>query len=125
MESLKPNFKKRDGLGPVVAQDEATKEILMLAYADEKAYFQTLETGLATYYSTSRKQIWVKGEMSGSTQTVRKVLLNCDGDGDALAYVVRQNGSGACHTGNKTCFSGASDKTKRVPDTVFETDTVF
>jgi len=102
MESLKPNFKKRDGLVPVVAQDEATKEILMLAYADEKAYFQTLETGLATYYSTSRKQIWVKGEMSGSTQTVRKVLLDCDGD--ALAYVVRQNGSGACHTGNKTCF---------------------
>ena len=100
MEALKPDFKKRGGLIPVIAQDETTKEILMLAYADEKAYLRTLETGLATYYSTSRKQIWVKGAGSGNTQMAREILLDCD----ALAYVFRQNGSGACHTGNKTCF---------------------
>ena len=107
MEALKPDFKKRGGLIPVIAQDETTKEILMLAYADEKAYLQTLKTGLATYYSTSRREIWVKGETSGNTQTVREIMLDCDGD--ALVYVVKQNGLGACHTGNKTCFFRRTD----------------
>jgi len=99
---IKPNFKKRNGLVPVVTQDSKSGEILMLAYADQKAYMMTLKTGLATYYSTSRNEIWVKGKTSGDTQIVKEVLIDCDED--ALLYKVEQKGKGACHTGNRSCF---------------------
>jgi len=103
MKVLKPNFKKRGGLITVVAQDIRTREILMLAYANEAAWRLTLETGIATYYSTSREKIWVKGEESGNSQRVWDVLIDCDGD--ALVYLVESLGEGvACHTGARSCF---------------------
>jgi phosphoribosyl-AMP cyclohydrolase len=102
MENLYPDFTKRGGLLPVVVQDVESGEVLMLAYADEEAYQKTIETGLATYYSTSRKELWVKGLTSGNTQQTKAVLIDCDND--ALLYKVIQQGQGACHTGNKTCF---------------------
>lgn len=99
---IKPDFDKRGGLLPVIAEDATTSEVLMLAYANQEAYEQTLKTGTATYFSTSRKEIWVKGKTSGDMQIVKEVLIDCDGD--ALLYRVIQQGKGACHTGERTCF---------------------
>lgn len=89
------------GLIPVIAQDAETKEVLMLAYANEEAVRRTLETGMAHYYSRSRKKLWMKGEESGNVQEVVEVRVDCDGD--ALLYIVRQKGV-ACHTGEYSCF---------------------
>ncbi len=90
-----------DGLVPVVAQSALAGEVLMLAYADRAALEQTRATGEAHYHSRSRGILWKKGESSGHTQTVREVRVDCDGD--AVLYVVRQEGP-ACHTGAPTCF---------------------
>ncbi len=90
-----------DGLITVIVQDEKTSEVLMLAYANEEALEKTLQTGLAHYFSTSRKKLWLKGESSGNTQKVSEVLLDCDSD--AVIYKVMQKG-GACHTGYRSCF---------------------
>lgn len=89
------------GLIPVIAQDADTKEVLMLAYANEEAIRRTLETGKAHYYSRSRKKLWMKGEESGNVQEVVEIRVDCDGD--TLLYVVRQKGV-ACHTGEYSCF---------------------
>lgn len=97
----KLDFKKGDGLIPVVVQDAKTKELLMLAYANKEALEKTLSTGYAHYWSRSRKQLWMKGGTSGHTQKILKVLTDCDYD--ALLYVVEQKGP-ACHTGKYTCF---------------------
>jgi phosphoribosyl-AMP cyclohydrolase len=99
---IKPNFKKRGGLLPVITQDEKSGEILMLTYVSKEAYNQTMETGIATYYSTSRNEIWVKGKTSGDTQIIKEIFIDCDED--ALLYRVVQLGKGACHTGERTCF---------------------
>ncbi|MBI4615598.1 MAG: phosphoribosyl-AMP cyclohydrolase [Planctomycetes bacterium] len=91
----------RDGLLPVVAQDERTGEVLMLAWADREALERTVETGFAHYFSRSRKALWKKGETSGNVQRVVEVRADCDGD--ALLYRVEQTG-GACHEGYSGCF---------------------
>lgn len=89
------------GLLPVVAQQDGTGEVLMVAWADRAALAQTLRTGLATYFSRSRGALWVKGETSGNEQRVREVRTDCDGD--VLLYVVDSPGP-ACHTGRRSCF---------------------
>jgi phosphoribosyl-AMP cyclohydrolase / phosphoribosyl-ATP pyrophosphohydrolase len=89
------------GLVPVVTQDSATGEVLMLAYANREALELTLRTGAAHYWSRSRRGLWRKGETSGHTQEVVDVLRDCDGD--AVLYRVRQTGP-ACHTGERSCF---------------------
>ena len=89
------------GLVPVIVQDAETKEVLMLAYANEDALKLTLQTGKAHYWSRSRGKIWMKGETSGNFQDVVEVRVDCDGD--ALLYIVRQKGV-ACHTGSYSCF---------------------
>ena len=90
-----------DGLVPVVAQQWDTHEVLMVAWMDEAALRETLETGRGVYFSRSRGQRWVKGETSGHVQSVREVRLDCDGD--TVLLLVAQTG-GACHTGDRTCF---------------------
>ena len=90
-----------DGLVPVVAQDAATAEVLMLAYADRPALERTLETGFAHYHSRSRGALWKKGETSGHVQRVREVRVDCDAD--AVLYRVDQTGP-ACHTLERSCF---------------------
>jgi phosphoribosyl-AMP cyclohydrolase len=95
------DFKKGDGLVPVVAQDAKSGKVLMVAYANEAAIKRTLETHYAHYWSRSRNKLWKKGEESGHVQSVLEVLVDCDGD--TLLYVVDQKGP-ACHTGNETCF---------------------
>jgi phosphoribosyl-AMP cyclohydrolase len=97
----KLDFKKGNGLIPVVVQDAETKELLMLAYANEEALRKTLSTGYAHYWSRSRSKLWMKGETSGHTQKIKKILVDCDYD--TLLYVVDQKGP-ACHTGKDTCF---------------------
>ena len=97
----KLDFKKGNGLIPVVVQDAESKEVLMMAYANEEALEKTLSTGYAHYWSRSRQKLWMKGETSGHTQKIKEVLTDCDYD--TLLYVVDQKGP-ACHTGNDTCF---------------------
>ena len=97
----KLDWKKMGGLIPVVVQDAQTKEVLMLAYANREALEHTLKTGKGTYWSRSRQELWVKGETSGHTQKIVKVITDCDYD--TLLYIVNQKGP-ACHTGAQTCF---------------------
>jgi len=95
---------KRDAAGLVVAvaQQHDTGEVLMVGWMDDEALHRTLTTGRATYWSRSRQEYWVKGDTSGAQQWVRSVALDCDGD--TLLVKVDQAGSGACHTGDRTCF---------------------
>ena len=97
----KLDFKKGNGLIPVIVQDAKTKETLMLAYANREAVELTLKTRKATYWSRSRNELWVKGATSGNTQKIVSVTADCDFD--ALLYVVEQKGV-VCHTGAPTCF---------------------
>src|SRR5439155_331449 len=97
-----------DGLVPVVAQSAVAGEVLMVAYADREALEKTRDTGQAHYRSRSRGELWQKGATSGHTQTVQEVRVDCDGD--AVLYLVRQQGP-ACHTGAPTCFGEATGGT--------------
>ncbi len=89
------------GLIPVVVQHYRTQEVLMLAYMNAEAFDRTIKTGRMTYYSRSRKELWVKGETSGHYQYVKSLTIDCDKD--TLLAKVDQIGA-ACHTGNSTCF---------------------
>ena len=93
-----------DGLVPVVAQENRSGDVLMVAFADRDALERTAETGFAHYFSRSRRTLWRKGETSGHTQRVREIRLDCDGD--TVLYRVEQSGP-ACHTGARTCFSSS------------------
>ncbi|MBQ7065958.1 MAG: bifunctional phosphoribosyl-AMP cyclohydrolase/phosphoribosyl-ATP diphosphatase HisIE [Lachnospiraceae bacterium] len=90
-----------NGLLPVVVQDYKTNQVLMVAYMNEEAYLKTLKTGKMTYYSRSRKELWVKGLTSGHFQYVKGLSVDCDND--TLLAKVAQVGA-ACHTGNYSCF---------------------
>ncbi len=89
------------GLIPVVVQHYKTQEVLMLAYMNEEAFDHTIKSGKMTYYSRSRKALWVKGETSGNFQYVKSLTIDCDHD--TLLAKVDPAGP-ACHTGNNTCF---------------------
>ena len=91
------DFEKGDGLVPVIVQDVHTKQVLMLAYMSKESLAITLESGYATYYSRSRKQLWKKGETSGHVQKVKEMYIDCDQD--TLLLLVEQKGA-ACHSGN-------------------------
>lgn len=89
------------GLVPVIAQEAATGEVLMLAWMNAEAVARTLETGRVTYWSRSRQAFWVKGETSGHVQTLVELRIDCDRD--ALLALVAQEGP-ACHTNRRSCF---------------------
>ena len=95
------DLKFNEGLIPVIVQDARSKDVLMMAWANEEAVRLTQETGFAHYYSRSRKKLWKKGEESGHFQKVMRILVDCDGD--CLIYEVEQTGA-ACHTGYASCF---------------------
>ena len=95
-------FDKNNGLLPAVAQDADTNEVLMLAWINRDAWELTLKTGVAHYWSRSRKAIWKKGESSGNTQEIVGIYVDCDAD--TVLYKVRQNGGAACHEGYTSCF---------------------
>lgn len=91
-----------EGLVPVIAQDNATGRVLTLAWMNREALLQTVQTGKAVYWSRSRKRLWQKGELSGNTQLVQDILLDCDKD--SIVLKVDQTGNLACHTGRYSCF---------------------
>lgn len=96
------DFKKNsDGMVPVVVQDHRTLEVLMVAYMNEEAYYQTISTGRMTYFSRSRNELWLKGETSGHYQYVKSLTADCDMD--TILAKVSQVGV-ACHTGARSCF---------------------
>lgn len=99
-ESL--DFAKMGGLIPVIVQDAAGGEVLMLAFMDADAWERTLKTGEAHYYSRTRRQIWRKGATSGHVQRVKEIYLDCDQD--TVLLKVEQVGGAACHTGYRSCF---------------------
>lgn len=97
----KIDFAKNNGLVPVVVQSKSDGKVLMLAYMNEASLKQTLATKIATYYSRSRQQLWIKGETSGHYQHVKEMYLDCDYD--TILMIVEQDGV-ACHTGAVSCF---------------------
>lgn len=98
-ESFLPQFEKRGGLLPVIVQDAESDEVLMLAYTNRAALEKTRATGAAWFWSTSRNDLWQKGETSGNTLRIREILIDCDQD--ALLYRVNLQGHGVCHTINR------------------------
>lgn len=108
MDNFAPKLKwsdlktNSDGLVPCIVQDYRTDEVLMLAYMNEESFNTTIKTGKMTYYSRSRRELWIKGEVSGHTQYVKSLTADCDFD--TLLAKVSQVGGIACHTGAPNCF---------------------
>lgn len=100
-EAINLKFDK-NGLVAAVAQDYQTKEVLMLAWMNEEAFQKTCETKQAHYWSRSRQELWHKGATSGAIQHVKEIHVDCDQD--AVLLMIDQDGTGACHTGAKSCF---------------------
>lgn len=123
MEPTEPRepTKPTEKLIPAVSQDWKTGEVLMLAYMNDEALQKTRETGIAHYWSRSRKKLWLKGESSGHFQRIKEILVDCDED--AILLLVEQEG-GACHTGYRSCFYRTIDG-KIVGEKVFEPDEVY
>lgn len=90
------------GLIPAIIQDADNGDVLMMAYMNESSLKMTIDTGFTHFWSRSRQKYWKKGETSGNVQIVKEILYDCDED--ALLIRVEQVGSGACHTGNRSCF---------------------
>ncbi len=90
------------GLIPAVVQDNATGEVLMVAYMNRESLAETIATGKTWFWSRSRQKYWMKGESSGHTQDVHEILYDCDAD--CLLVKVTQHGPGACHTNERSCF---------------------
>ena len=124
---VKLAFDKAKGLIPAIAQDESTGEVLMLAYMNRDAWEMTLKTGKATYYSRSRRKLWVKGGTSGHLQLVKEIRIDCDAD--TVLLKVEQVGGAACHTGYRSCFHlkvvDDRGKTKIVGSPVFDPEEVY
>lgn len=91
-----------DGLVPAIMQDASTRAVLMMAWMSAETLALTLAEGRTVFWSRSRQEVWRKGETSGERQWVREAYYDCDGD--TLLFVVDQDGAGACHTGNYSCF---------------------
>ena len=91
-----------DGLVPAIVQDATTGEVLMFAWMSEETLRLTLAEGRTVFWSRTRQEVWRKGETSGDVQLVREARYDCDGD--ALLFEVDQQGAGACHTGERSCF---------------------
>ncbi|HXW78065.1 MAG TPA: phosphoribosyl-AMP cyclohydrolase [Acidimicrobiales bacterium] len=91
-----------DGLVPAIIQQEGTGDVLMMGWMNEQTLRETLESGRTVFWSRSRQARWRKGDTSGDRQWVRAAYYDCDGD--TLLFVVDQEGAGACHTGEHTCF---------------------
>ena len=111
------------GLIPAVVQNIETKEVLMVAYMNADTLKQTIETGRATFWSRSRKEVWVKGDTSGNYMYVKEIRVDCDAD--CLVLLVNPAGP-ACHTGNRSCFFRKVEDGKLVKDdTVPERNDIF
>ncbi len=90
------------GLVAAIVQDAANGQVLMMAWMNAETLRQTMDEGRTVFWSRSRSEMWRKGDTSGDRQFVRRAFYDCDGD--TLLFVVDQEGRGACHTGERTCF---------------------
>lgn len=121
-----PDFSKSE-LIPVIAQDQVSGDVLMLAYMNREAFEETLKTGRVCYYSRSRNKLWRKGEESGNVQEVREIFFDCDAD--TLLIKVHQIGGAACHEGYRSCFFRrlvpASGAVETVGERIFDPATVY
>ncbi len=106
---LNINFEKRGGFAPTIVQDVRNGQVLMLAYVNKEALDETLRSSMATFWSTSRNELWTKGATSGDFLKIIDIYLDCDQD--AIVYRVEPQGQGACHTkdpetdaARKSCF---------------------
>ena len=118
----KIDFKKNDGLIPVIVQNSSTNEVLMLAYMNKEAVELTLSTNFAHYFSRSKRRIWKKGETSGHTQEIVDILLDCDNDTVLLKVI--QKGV-ACHTGRASCFFTSIKNNSIVSDVQIDTTNTY
>jgi phosphoribosyl-AMP cyclohydrolase/phosphoribosyl-ATP pyrophosphohydrolase/phosphoribosyl-AMP cyclohydrolase len=91
-----------DGLVPAIVQDHGTGQVLMMAWMTDETLRLSLAEGRTVFWSRSRKEVWRKGETSGEVQLIQAAYYDCDGD--TLLFSVDQQGAGACHTGNRSCF---------------------
>ena len=116
----------RDGLVAAIIQDETNNQVLMLGYMNAEAITATFNTGRVCFWSRSRQKLWIKGETSGHTQTVKSIAVDCDGD--ALLIKVEQKVA-ACHAGYRSCFfrevSPDGESTRVVGEKVFEAESVY
>lgn len=100
--TIELDFSKFNGLLPAIVQDHQSGEVLMLAFMNAEAWSATITTGKATFYSRSRKKLWLKGETSGHVQIVKEIRIDCDND--TVLLRIEQVGGAACHTGHRSCF---------------------
>lgn len=107
-KDLNLQFEKRGGLIPAIAQDDESGEILMIGSVNLEAWNESIASGYATFWSTSRNELWTKGKTSGDLLQIEEILIDCDQD--AVIYKVKRLGAGACHTKNsngearRSCF---------------------
>ena len=125
--TLQPKFGD-DGLIPCITQDVHTGDVLMFAFMNAESLAHTLRTKKATYWSRSRRKLWVKGEESGNAQLVQALLVDCDQD--VILLKVENIGGAACHNGYRSCFYRrlADDQTLQLEFTgprVFDPATVY
>lgn len=97
------DYTKLNGLIPAVIQDADSSEVLMVGFMNEAALAETRRTGYATFFSRTRKKLWMKGETSGNRLAVAEILVDCDDD-TVLIKVKRLGDGNVCHTGQRTCF---------------------
>jgi phosphoribosyl-AMP cyclohydrolase len=96
------DFEKENGLIPAIVQDALNGDVLMLGFMNREAFAKTMETGMVTFYSRSRKKLWTKGESSGQRLLLRDMLFDCDRD--AVLVKVELAGGAVCHEGYRSCF---------------------
>jgi phosphoribosyl-AMP cyclohydrolase len=122
---IRLNFEKCGGLIPTIVQDFETGEVFMLAFMNEKAWQETLDTGQATYWSRTRQELWVKGQTSGNVQLVKEIRIDCDDD--TVLLKVEQVGGAACHTGYRSCFfkKVVDGSLQVVGEKIFEPEEVY
>ena len=116
----------RQGLLPVVIQDDATSEVLMVAFMNEEALRLTRETGYTHFFSRSRNTIWRKGEQSGNVQEVRNIFVNCEET--SLLIRIVQHGNAACHTGYRSCYYRrlqSDDTYETIGERIFDPELVY
>ena len=119
------DFEKSDGLVTAVIQDFSSGRVLMVGYMNEEAFHLTVKTGFATFWSRSRRKLWLKGESSGHRLVVKEIYTDCDRD--AVLVKVDAQGPGVCHEGYESCFFRRLDRDEfQVVDTrTYDPDAVY
>ena len=119
------DFSKFNGLLPAVVQDVESGDVLMVGFMNKEAWENTLATGMATFFSRSRQELWVKGKTSGNVQKVKEIRIDCDND--TVLLKVEQVGGAACHKGFKSCFYRKidGDRLETIGQPVFDPKEVY